>query len=90
MVRPAKNQCQTTNSPLKKLRLKVRLTQEQLAKEIGVAASSISRWEKGGAEPTMTITQMKRFCQIVDLDLDDLPNSLSPFNSESDLIGNHQ
>ena len=78
MTRPRKNQLQTTNSPFKQLRLNAQLSQEQLARNIGVAISTIRRWEKGEAEPTMTVLQMKSFCQTFHLTLDKLPNSLLP------------
>lgn len=67
-----------TNSPFKRLRLHARLTQEKLAQEIGVAVSTIRRWEKGSAEPTMTVNQAKKFCRAVNQDFDELPNSLLP------------
>ncbi|NJK54616.1 MAG: helix-turn-helix transcriptional regulator [Pleurocapsa sp. SU_5_0] len=78
MTRPKKSQRQETNSPFKRLRLNVKLSQEQLAREIGVAVSTIRRWEKGQAEPTMTVLQMKEFCKAVKKNFDDLPNSLLP------------
>ncbi|MGK7955575.1 MAG: helix-turn-helix domain-containing protein [Crocosphaera sp.] len=78
MARPRKHQIQNTNSPLRKLRLKAKLTQEQLARDLGVAVSTIRRWEKGQAEPTMTVLQMKSFCDSVQITLDELPNSLLP------------
>ncbi|MGF1591612.1 MAG: helix-turn-helix transcriptional regulator [Pleurocapsa sp.] len=78
MTRPKKSQRQETNSPFKRLRLNVKLSQEQLAREIGVAVSTIRRWEKGQAEPTMTVAQMKEFCKAVQQKFDDLPNSLLP------------
>lgn len=78
MTRPKKDQPQQTNSPFKKLRLKAQLSQEQLAREIGVAVSTVRRWEKGQAEPTMTVLQMKNFCKAVDRSLEDLPDSLLP------------
>ena len=80
MTRPKKSQQQETNSPFKKLRLNVKLSQEQLAREIGVAVSTIRRWEKGQAEPTMTVHQMKEFCRAVKKSFDELPNSLLPTN----------
>ncbi len=83
MTRPRKNQLQTTNSPFKKLRLNAELSQEQLARSIGVAISTIRRWEKGEAEPTMTVMQMKAFCQTFKVTLDKLPNSLLPNDSLS-------
>lgn len=78
MTRPKKSQRQETNSPFKRLRLNVKLSQEQLAREIGVAVSTIRRWEKGQAEPTMTVLQMKEFCKAVKKNFDDLPKSLLP------------
>lgn len=78
MSRPTKNQPQATNSPFKRFRLQANLSQEQLARQIGVAVSTIRRWEKGLAEPTMTLLQMKKFCQIVDRDLNELPDSMLP------------
>lgn len=80
MTRPKKSQHQETNSPFKRLRLNVKLSQEQLAREIGVAVSTIRRWEKGQAEPTMTVAQMKEFCRAVKQSFEELPNSLLPPN----------
>ena len=78
MTRPKKNQIQETKSPFKRMRLNVKLSQEQLAREIGVAVSTIRRWEKGGCEPTMTIRQAKEFCRAVVVPFDNLPDSLLP------------
>ena len=78
MSRPKKSQIQETNSPLKKLRLSAKLSQEQLAITVGVAVSTIRRWEKGQAEPTMTIEQMKAFCTAVHQKFEELPDSLLP------------
>lgn len=78
MSRPKRNQPQPTNSPFKRLRLNTHLSQEHLAKEIGVAVSTIRRWEKGLAEPTMTLRQTKNLCHAVGCSLDELPDSLLP------------
>ncbi len=78
MARPKANAVQTTNSPVKKLRLEAKLSQEALARIIGVAVSTIRRWEKGEAEPTMTIAQTKSFCRIFKINIDTLPDSLLP------------
>jgi len=53
MNRPASNTLQKTNSPFKQLRLDAKLSQEELARKIGVVVSTVRRWEKGEAEPTM-------------------------------------
>lgn len=78
MTRPKRGVQQKTNSPFKKLRLAAQTSQEQLARDIGVAVTTIRRWEKGQAEPTMTVVQMKNFCEAVNTDLNSLPNSLLP------------
>ena len=78
MTRPKKGETQETNSPFKQFRLNVELSQEALARDIGVAVSTIRRWEKGQAEPTMTVAQMKSFCSAIGLSLDDLPDTLLP------------
>ena len=88
MARPYKNKHQKTNSPFKRLRLNIRLSQEQLAREIGVAVSTIRRWEKGQAEPTMTVAQMKKFCLIVKKDFQELPDSLLPSDRHADIVSN--
>jgi transcriptional regulator with XRE-family HTH domain len=65
MARPKKGQPQETDSPFKKLRLAAGLSQEDLVRVTGISGSSISRWERGLAEPTMTVYQMKAFCKAV-------------------------
>jgi transcriptional regulator with XRE-family HTH domain len=85
MARPKKGQPQETDSPFKKLRLAAGLSQEDLVRVTGLSGSSISRWERGLAEPTMTVYQMKAFCKAVNKTLDELPDSLiAPPQSEED------
>jgi transcriptional regulator with XRE-family HTH domain len=84
MARPKKGQPQETDSPFKKLRLQAGLTQDDLVRLMGVTSSTIRRWEKGEAEPTMTVYQMKAFCKAVNKTLDELPNSLLPPKSKDD------
>ncbi len=85
MARPKKGQPQETNSPFKKLRLAAGLTQDDLVRLMGVASSTIRRWDKGEVEPTMTVYQMKAFCKAVNKALDELPDSLIPLSkSEED------
>lgn len=78
MSRPRRDKAQETNSPFKRFRLNAKLSQEELARDIGVAVSTIRRWEKGQAEPTMTVNQMKNFCQAVKQNFEELPESLIP------------
>ncbi len=84
MARPKKGQPQETDSPFKKLRLAAGLSQEDLVRVTGISGSSISRWERGLAEPTMTVYQMKAFCKAVNKTLDELPDSLIRPQSEED------
>jgi transcriptional regulator with XRE-family HTH domain len=77
MARPKKGEPQETDSPLKQLRVASGLTQEDLARLIDVSVSSIRRWERGLAEPTMTVLQMKAFCKAVGKSLDELPDYLT-------------
>ena len=79
-MRPSKNSHNLENcNPIKRLRLLAELSQEQLAKEINVAVSTIRRWEKGQAEPTMTRAQMKAFCEAIKVDFKDLPELLATY-----------
>jgi putative transcriptional regulator len=61
----------------KRLRKINGLTQEALAGKIGVAVSTIRRWEHGQSEPTMTREQMERFCTAVNQEFTKLPKFLA-------------
>lgn len=63
-------------SMIKKLRHEANLTQAQLSVAIGVATTTISRWEQedaSGVEPSMTIAEWVRFCRAVGIRFADLP-----------------
>ena len=85
MARPSRDpyRYEVTKSPFRKMRLNANLSQEELAYKIGVAVSTVRRWEKGGVEPTMTVKQTKRFCESVGQKLDDLPDSFSFASSKT-------
>ena len=80
MSRPKKS---TRNLPnpddnnLRRLRRQAYVSQEKLAREIGVAVSTIRRWEKGQQEPTFTIAQVRQLCQALGRDFWDLPPVLA-------------
>lgn len=71
-------------SPLVPLREKVGLTQEALAKRLGVTDHTIRNWEKGRAEPRLTIKQIKDLCLALECTLDDLPDSFCPENKNAE------
>ncbi len=70
------------NSPFKQLRLDAKLSQEQLAGEIGVSVSTIRRWEKLNWEPTMTVRQMRNLCKAVGKEFNQLPDPLGNNQTE--------
>lgn len=52
------------STSIKKVRQKTFMTQEEFAKELGVAFSTVNRWEKGKTTPNLAaMKQMKDFCQ---------------------------
>ena len=60
---------------MKQLREEAKLTQEQLAYELGISSSTLRRWEKG-TEPAMTKQQWDKFCQAVGRRFEELPQNL--------------
>lgn len=54
-------------SKIRTLREKFLLTQEDFAKELGVAPSTVNRWETGKARPNMAaMRNIKAFCESHD------------------------
>jgi len=63
-------------SIIKQLREEAGLTQAQLSVAIGVATTTISRWEQAGekgTEPAMTAFEWIRFCRAVGIQWNDIP-----------------
>jgi putative transcriptional regulator len=70
---------QDEESHLKKLREELDMSQEDLARELGVSSQTISRWELGKNVPTFTVKQMKaldRLLNSIGKSIRDLPDSL--------------
>ena len=54
---------------IKKIRQRLFITQENFAKEIGVAFSTVNRWEGGKAKPNLpAMKSIKEFCYKHDVD----------------------
>ena len=52
--------CQT----VKNIRLVLKLSQEDLARELGVSFATINRWENGKSEPSrLALSAVKDFCE---------------------------
>jgi DNA-binding XRE family transcriptional regulator len=64
---------------LKKLREELEMSQEDLARELGVSSQTISRWELGKNVPTFTVKQMKALEKLlasIGRSIGDLPDNL--------------
>ena len=69
-----KQQPDEPESPLKALRRQAELTQEQLARHLGVSTRAVQAWEGGEYPPTLTIPQVKTLCRVLNCSLNDLPD----------------
>ncbi len=76
MAEQSKQEPQLT---FKQLRERSRLSQEALAHKIGVTGKTVSNWERGISDATMTVLQVKLLCEVLNVDLSELPND---FRSE--------
>lgn len=59
---------------LTKMREELGLTQEDVAKELGVTSRTIINWENGHHEPRLTIRQMKALCRLLHKPIEDIPD----------------
>lgn len=57
------------------LRLEAGLTQKQIAEGLGVSEQTVRNWEQGKHAPKLTITQVKKLCELVGKELKDLPDN---------------
>jgi transcriptional regulator with XRE-family HTH domain len=62
---------------LRELRERVGLSQEGLARLIGVSSKTISNWERGTGAASLTVPQMKALCDALGVTLKELPDSFS-------------
>ena len=63
----------------KKIREELGMSQEDLARELGVSSQTVSRWELGKNVPTFTVQQMKaldRLLLSIGKSISDLPDRL--------------
>ena len=72
---------------MKVLRELLGVTQEELARRLGVTVVTISRWERGITPATFTIPQMKAFIKELDSvgwNIENFPNDLAPSKQKTD------
>lgn len=56
-----------------KLRVKLNVSQTELAKLLGVSFSSVNRWERGKYEPTIIVKEkLKELFKENDIDMEDV------------------
>lgn len=65
-------------SPLKQLRERLGLTQEELSRRCRIPLRTYVRWETGEATPRPTIVQIKALCRELEVSIDELPDSFGP------------
>ena len=54
---------------IRKIRQRSLLSQDEFAKEIGVAFSTVNRWEGAKAKPNLSaMKSIKKYCQAHDID----------------------
>ncbi|MGK7887684.1 MAG: helix-turn-helix transcriptional regulator [Leptolyngbyaceae cyanobacterium] len=64
-------------STFKHLREQAGLSQEALARLVGVSSKTVSNWERGMSVPSLTVAQMKILCDALNVTLSDLPDDFS-------------
>lgn len=63
---------------VKDVRAKLNLTQEELAKQLGVAFATINRWEKGNINPSNSAKKIfEEFCQKNNIEIEDIKKQKS-------------
>ena len=59
------------------IRIEAGLTQRAIAEALGVTEQAVRNWERGKNEPRLTIKQTKLLCKMLNLTLDEMPDSFS-------------
>ncbi len=62
---------------LKQLREQAGLSQEALARLVGVSSKTVSNWERGTNVASLTVPQMKALCEALGVTLHELPDDFS-------------
>ena len=66
-------------SPLKRRREELGLSQREVASAVNVSVQTISNWETGRyKEAMLTLPQVKALCQIMRWTVEDLPEDFGP------------
>ena len=65
-------------SPLTRLRILRRITQQKLADLLEIDRKTVSNWETGKSVPTFTVPQIKRLLTALNITIDQLPDNFGP------------
>ena len=71
------DQPQEPKLTLKELRERAGLSQEALARLVGVSGKTVSNWERGISIASLTVPQMKTLCEALGVTLAELPDDFS-------------
>jgi DNA-binding transcriptional regulator YiaG len=80
MLEPDGFKVEVGESPLKAIRDLLDMSQQQFASFLGIAVSTVSRWERGQGTPVFTPGQFKMLLSELEtkgVDLNQLPDDLS-------------
>ena len=71
------DQPQEPKLTLKELRERAGLSQEALARLVGVSGKTVSNWERGISIANLTVPQLKTLCEVLGVTLAELPDDFS-------------
>lgn len=71
---PAQSSDSASPKPLKSLREQAGLSQEALARIVGVSSKTVSNWERGTSVASLTVSQIKALCEALGVTLNELPD----------------
>lgn len=80
----AEERQQEQDSPLKKRREELGLTQRDIALALGKTDQTISNWETGIYGPTMTPREVKALCRLLKWTLEEMPDEFGVPRSQPD------
>lgn len=77
-------QAKEGESPLRQLRERAGLTQEELARRCGIPVRTYQRWETGETAARPSVKQVKALCRELKIPIEDLPDEFAPRRSQSE------